>query len=95
MGLASPEPGLGGGWVLLYRLVTDRPGLDPLASLQAALGQVQPPGLQQVLPVLFLVTLQGNFMLQEVYDSLISRGCNLKFTILEMLSSFVFEYSSL
>ena len=95
LGLASSEPGLGRAAVLLDGLVAHGPGLYPLRGLQVALGHVQAPGLQQSLPLNLGFVFQRDFMLQEVYDLLISRGCHLIFTVFEMFGSFVFENFSL
>ena len=95
LGLASPEPGLGGVVVLLDGLVAHGPGLYPFGGLKVTLGHIQATSLQQSLPLDLGLVLQRDFVLQEVNDLLIPRGCYLIFPVFEMFGSFVFENFSL
>ena len=107
LGLASPEPGLGHGLVLVNGLVTDVPRLDPLAELEETLGQVQSSRLEQNFPLSLSVscrchqrsctqlsrgfTFQRDFMFQKVDYFLISSGGYFVLVHFEMFGSLFFE----
>ena len=59
------------------------------------LDNVEATSLQQSLPLNLGFVLQRDFVLQEVNDLLIPRGCYLIFPVFEMFGSFVFENFSL